>query len=62
VIDTAAAAAAANALPVGLAPGAVVTRSLAAGQVITWEDVQLDETQTVVRLRREQDQIITLVS
>jgi len=62
VIDTAAAAAAANALPVGLAPGAVVTSSLAAGQVITWEDVQLDETQTVVRLRREQDQIITLVS
>jgi len=62
VIDTAAAAAAANALPVGLAPGAVVTRPLAAGQVITWEDVQLDETQTVVRLRREQDQIITLVS
>jgi predicted homoserine dehydrogenase-like protein len=60
VIERAAAAANLQALPVGLAPGAVVTRPLAAGQVITWGDVRLDETQPVVRLRREQDQIAAL--
>jgi predicted homoserine dehydrogenase-like protein len=48
-------AASLNALPVGLAPAARVTRHVAAGQVITWDDVQLDETGTVVKLRREQD-------
>jgi predicted homoserine dehydrogenase-like protein len=44
-----------NALPVGLAPGAVVTRAVAAGAVITWDDVKLDESQIVVQLRRRQD-------
>ena len=48
-----------NALPVGLAPGAQVVRPLKAGQVITWEDVKLDEAQTVVKLRRQQDEIDT---
>jgi predicted homoserine dehydrogenase-like protein len=46
-----------NALPVGLAPGAVVKKPLKAGQVMTWDDVQLDESQTVVKLRREQDKL-----
>ena len=44
-----------NALPVGLAPGARVVRPVAAGSVVTWDDVALDETSAVVRLRREQD-------
>ncbi|MGC8877704.1 MAG: NAD(P)H-dependent oxidoreductase [Anaerolineae bacterium] len=44
-----------NALPVGLAPGAVMKRAVAAGSVITWDDVQLDESQIVVQLRRRQD-------
>jgi len=44
-----------NALPVGLAPGAVVTHAVAAGAVITWDDVKLDEAQIVVQLRRRQD-------
>lgn len=54
-IESAANAQALNALPVGLAPGAHLHRPLAQGDVITWEDVRLDESQTVVRLRREQD-------
>lgn len=47
-----------NALPVGLAIDATVTRPVAKGDTVTWNDVQLDESSTVVKLRREQDQII----
>jgi predicted homoserine dehydrogenase-like protein len=57
VIDRAVEAYSLNALPVGLAPGAQVVRGVAAGQVVTWEDVRLDEGSTVVRLRRQQDAI-----
>jgi predicted homoserine dehydrogenase-like protein len=44
-----------NALPVGLAPGARVNRLVPAGEIVTWDDVQLDEGSVVVRLRRQQD-------
>lgn len=44
-----------NALPAGLAPGAVLTGPVAAGNVVTWDDVKLDEGQIVVQLRRRQD-------
>ncbi len=54
-MERAAIARAERALPLGLAPGARVVRPLVTGQVITWDDVALDETQTVVRLRREQE-------
>lgn len=57
IMDRAAAVRAINGLPVGLAPGAVMTRPVAAGGVITWDDVALDESSTVVRLRREQDRL-----
>jgi predicted homoserine dehydrogenase-like protein len=60
IIDRAENALRLNALPVGLAPGAVMRRSVPAGQLITWEDVQLDEAQTVVKLRREQDRVASL--
>jgi predicted homoserine dehydrogenase-like protein len=46
-----------NALPVGLAPQAVVVKSVKAGEIITYDDVMLDEGQTVVKLRREQDKM-----
>ena len=45
-----------RALPVGLAPGAVVDKPVSAGAIITWDDVHLDESQTVVKLRRMQEQ------
>jgi predicted homoserine dehydrogenase-like protein len=57
-IDCAEAAQALNALPVGLAPGAEVLHSLPAGHVVTWDDVRLDETSTLVRLRRQQDTLL----
>ena len=55
VMDRAAEALALNALPVGLALGAEVARPVAAGDIVTWEDVKLDEGSTLVRLRRQQD-------
>ncbi len=59
VMDRASEARALNALPVGLAPGALVARPVAAGSIITWDDVKLDEGSTVVRLRRQQDELQT---
>lgn len=44
-----------NALPVGLAVGAQVLNAISAGQVVTWDDVKLDEDSTVVKLRRQQE-------
>jgi predicted homoserine dehydrogenase-like protein len=47
-----------NALPVGLAPGARLTRPVQAGDILTWDDVQLDEDSRVVQLRRQQDALM----
>ena len=44
-----------GALPLGLAPDAVLKRPVARGEVVRWADVELDESSPVVRLRREQD-------
>lgn len=52
LIERAEVAWAENALPAGLAPGARVVRPVPAGRIVTWADVQLDESSTVVRLRR----------
>jgi predicted homoserine dehydrogenase-like protein len=43
-------------LPLGLAQGATIRRDVEIGQPLTYDDVVLDETQTVVQLRRLQDQ------
>jgi predicted homoserine dehydrogenase-like protein len=42
-------------LPLGLAQGATLRRDVELGQPLTYDDVVLDETQTVVQLRRLQD-------
>lgn len=55
VMDRAEIAGDLNALPVGLAPGARVVRPVAAGAIVTWDDVELDESSVVVQLRRQQD-------
>jgi predicted homoserine dehydrogenase-like protein len=44
-----------NSLPLGLAPSAMVTQTVKAGQIVTWDDVTLDEDKTINRLRRIQD-------
>lgn len=40
-------------LPIGLAHGVKLVRDVAEGQVVTGEDVELDEAQPIVSLRRE---------
>ena len=55
VMDRAEIAGDLNALPMGLAPGARVVRPVAAGAIVTWDDVKLDESSVVVQLRRQQD-------
>lgn len=42
-----------RALPIGLAHAVKLKRDVAAGQVVTSDDVALDETQAIVSLRRE---------
>ena len=59
VIDRYAMTRAQNALPVGLAPGAKLRADKKQGQIITWDDVALDEGSTVVNLRREQDKLLS---
>jgi len=56
VMDTAAEARRLNGLPTGLAPGATIVRDVPEGEIVTWDDVRLDEQSTVVKLRRRQDQ------
>jgi predicted homoserine dehydrogenase-like protein len=55
VMDRADVARALNALPVGLAPGAEMVRPVPASEILTWDDVKLDESSALVRLRRQQD-------
>jgi predicted homoserine dehydrogenase-like protein len=47
-----------NALPAGLAPDSIVTRKVKTGEILTWDDVELDEESLVVKLRRQQDALI----
>ncbi len=60
LIDLAETARQQHTLPMGLTPGAKMVRSVKAGEVITWDDVQLDEASTVVRLRRQQDELFSV--
>ncbi|WP_432545852.1 NAD(P)H-dependent oxidoreductase [Kineococcus sp. SYSU DK004] len=49
----AAASLAARALPIGLAHGCRVVRPVPQGATLSWDDVEVDESLTAVRLRRE---------
>jgi predicted homoserine dehydrogenase-like protein len=46
----------AGALPLGLAHGWKLTRSVAAGELVRWADVMVDEANRAVRVRREMEQ------
>lgn len=56
--DGAARVAAARAVPIGVVHGARVLRDVARGATLTEDDVSLDETATIVRLRRLQDGMV----
>ncbi|WP_051579829.1 NAD(P)H-dependent oxidoreductase [Pseudonocardia acaciae] len=47
---------AARALPIGLARGVRLRADIPAGQVVSWDDVEVDDTDEVVRLRRRLEQ------
>jgi predicted homoserine dehydrogenase-like protein len=49
----------AGALPLGLAHGWKVTRPVAAGELVRWVDVAVDEANSAVRVRREMEQMYT---
>ena len=42
-------------LPIGLAHGVKLTNPIATGQPVRWQDVEVDETGTAVRIRREME-------
>jgi predicted homoserine dehydrogenase-like protein len=46
-----------GALPLGLAHGWRLTQPVAAGELVRWEDVVVDETNQAVRARREMEQM-----
>jgi len=46
-----------GALPIGLAAGCRLTRDVRAGQMLTYADVEIDETRPLVALRRLQDSL-----
>lgn len=48
-----------NALPIGLTPGATMVRFVPAGDILTWADVNLDESSILVKLRRQQDRMVS---
>ena len=48
----------AGALPLGLAHGWKVIRPVAAGELVRWADVVVDEADSAVRVRREMEQIM----
>lgn len=58
MIESAAAAAAEELVPMGLLGGARVVRDVPQGQVLTRADVEIDETSTIALLRRLQDKLL----
>lgn len=59
MIEQRAIAAKENLLPLGLAPGSVVKRDIKAGEPVGYGDVELKEGQTILHLRRLQDQMLS---
>ncbi len=47
-----------NLAPLGLATGARLTNDLDAGALLTYDDLELDESNTIIRLRWEQDALV----
>lgn len=60
MIDKASVAAQENIVPLGLIVGATVLREIKAGEPIHYDEVQLKEGQTIVELRRRQDEMLGL--
>jgi len=59
MIEKASVARTENLLPLGVAVGATLNRDVPAGSALTYDDVDLDETQLIVKLRKKQDDMLT---
>ena len=44
-----------NLVPIGILQGAIAKREIPVGAYVTYDDVELDQTQTIYKLRQEQD-------
>lgn len=55
VADKVAAALRDNLVPIGILQGAIARREIPVGAYVTYDDVELDQTQTIYKLRQEQD-------
>ena len=58
MIEQATVAQAENIVPLGLAVGATVTAPIKMGEPVTYDAVELNESQTIVRMRRAQDEML----
>jgi predicted homoserine dehydrogenase-like protein len=58
IIEAAAIAREQNLLPLGLAPGSTLLNDVKTGDPVTYDDVQINEAQTIVDLRRLQDRMV----
>ncbi|NQS91915.1 MAG: flagellar biosynthesis protein FlgA, partial [Chloroflexi bacterium] len=47
-----------NLLPLGLAVGAILKNDVPLGSALTYDDVELDESQLIVKLRQKQDEML----
>ena len=47
-----------NAIPIGLVAGCTLKRDLPADAILTYDDVELDETRPLVAMRRLQDALV----
>jgi predicted homoserine dehydrogenase-like protein len=61
VIDKAETAAVEGLVPLGLSVGATLVRDVPKGTPLHYSDVELDTSQTIVRLRQEQDKLLAAV-
>ena len=44
-------------MPLGVLGNAMLTRDVPVGDMLTYDDVELDESSAIVRMRRLQDQL-----
>jgi len=58
VIEKARVAREQNLLPLGIAPGAVLKKDIKDGQAVRWDEVEVDENQTIFHLRQLQDRML----
>jgi len=46
-----------NLVPIGLVQGATIVKPINAGELLTYEHVELNEESLIVKLRRQQDEM-----